>query len=158
MSFLEPKPIDGPPDARELYLASFTAAVITYLTVLSLSVLGTLLSDQPEIAGLVLGIGAMFGLLIGLIITVLVVAPIGTGLGLLWIRASMPPALLGAATGFLTALILVALLLGLNGVSITDFEATGAAWSSAFIAIGSIAGWLSQRWTLNWPAKSEVAD
>lgn len=145
------------PDVTELYSAGLFASALSYFGIVALVALGLGITEGgPSGAAVVFLFGLFLAAIPAAIIAVLITAPLGCLLGVLF-RDRLPPTQwFGAITGASVAIIV---LLGFQLMTLSDRDSAPDPIELGFwvcaIGICAASGWLAQRKVLVWPADDE---
>lgn len=152
-------PDDTKPDVTELYSAGLFASAMSYFGIVVLIAVGTGITEGGlSLAAGVLMIGLLLAAIPAAFIAVLITAPLGCLLGVLF-RDRLPPTQwFGAITGAGVAVIVV---LGFQLITLSDRDSAPDAIELGFwvcaIGICAASGWLAQRKVLGWPRPTPSA-
>jgi len=142
------------PGVSELFYASVVASALVFLaTLLAFSLLPLVISGDPVASLTILFIGGFYGILFAVTATFLLVAPLGTGLGLLVLRYFPPGVWQGPAVGGCVATILMGGFLALTQQTLPLYDGGNLVALAILILFSAIAGWIVQRLILRWPER-----
>lgn len=142
------------PKPTDLFVASLAATGLVYsVGIMIIAVLVGLtsptdgLSDALVFFTFFATVGVMFACVVG----VLVVAPLGMAMGEIVLRATPPRWWQGPVTGLMVAAILVAITLGMIGLTGEPLDMGTYAVGAVPLLLAPFAGALVQRHMLHWP-------
>ncbi|MEL7217528.1 MAG: hypothetical protein AAGK01_03750, partial [Pseudomonadota bacterium] len=139
------------PGIPDLFVTSVIASGIAFLTLLLLFAILALFGSDPGSMLMILVYGGFYGLIITATLTIVLIAPLGTAIGLALQRFAPSGQWHGALIGAIMATILAMLVLSQGGAKFIQ-DGGNLVMITVFIAISSGAGWFAQRMVLRWPA------
>jgi hypothetical protein len=153
MSFVDSEFAARGPSVSRFYLAGLAASFIVFFACLvifsGVALFGE--SGSPAVAVGILLAGGFWGVLLTGLLAFLIIAPIGTAIGLALARFAPPGYWQGPANGALVATLVIGSYVLAASPEETWPGMAGAAIAAGFVAIGAAAGWMAQRWFLRWP-------
>lgn len=159
MSFVDSEVTDGCPSVSRFYIAGVVASFIVLFACLAI-VSGAALFRGTGSLTVAMGIliaGGFWGVLLTGLLAFLIIAPIGTAIGLALARFAPP----GYWQGPVNGAIIASLFLGMYSLAVVPEGPLpgmiGIAVAAGFIAIATAAGWIAQRWFLRWPDRPSEA-
>ena len=142
------------PKPADLFAASLAATALVYSV--GISIIAVLVgftspsggfSDALVFFTFFATVGVMFACLVG----VLVVAPLGMAMGEIMLRATPPRWWQGPVTGLMVAATLVAITLGMIGLTGEPLDMGTYAVGAVPLLLAPFAGALVQKYMLHWP-------
>ena len=155
-----PQAAKGSPSAFDLFVASLLAAAIVYIvgiTIIAMLVGLTSQTDRLAQGLTFLIFFATIGAGVALLVSFLIVAPLGTAWGRLVVRFTAPAWWQGPLTGLLVALSLLAVMLAIFGIASQPLDMGTRTIAAVPVILAPVAGGFVQHTILRWPTRTGPA-